>query len=110
MAAKSPKPSPSPLPLDKLDPRDPAALAAVLTQLSPEQANAFLERLERIALRRKVQTWGYLMALLVFALGVLIALFYWALAQTWESVMLLVVPVILAALVLIGFGKWAKQL
>lgn len=106
------KPTPAPKPTTQLDidPRDPVAMAALLKQLTPAQTDAFLGRLERIMLKKKVQAWGYLLAALVFALGVLVALTYWALVQTWASVMLMVVPVALAALVLIGFGKWAKRL
>ena len=109
MADKS---TPAPAPTNKLDidPRDPVAMAALLKQLTPAHTDAFLGRLERIMLKKKVQAWGYLLAALVFALGALVGLTYWALVQTWTSVMLMVVPVALAALVLIGFGKWANRL
>ncbi|MBK9069970.1 MAG: hypothetical protein IPL79_03035 [Myxococcales bacterium] len=109
MAAKPTSEQPPTRKLD-VDPRDPVAMAALLKQLTPAQTDAFLGRLERIMLKKKVQAWGYLLAALVFALGVMVGLTYWALVQTWASVMLMVVPVALAALVLIGFGKWANRL
>lgn len=92
------------------DPRDPAAVAAALAKLSPQQAAAFIDRLEKIMLRRRIQTWGYLLALLVFAVGAIVGLTYWALVQTWTSLMLLTVPVMLAGMIMMAFGRWAKKI
>ena len=89
--------------------RDPAALAELLRQLTPEQQEKFFSRLERAALRRRIQAWGYLCALVVFVAGAIVGLLYWALVQTFSSLMLLTLPVMLAGAILFAFGRWSRS-
>jgi hypothetical protein len=59
------------------------ALAHAIQNLSSDEAQFFLDKLERAIRKRKIQITGYLVAMLVWALGMLFGL-VWA-GTAWNS-------------------------
>lgn len=49
------------------NPEEEEAIAAAIQKLSPAEAEFFLHKLERSIAKRRVQLWGYLISLLVWA-------------------------------------------
>ena len=83
-------------------------LAKAVEQLSPEEAAFFLEKLERAIRKRKIQVTGYLVAMLVWALGMFFALAYFGIASGFVGWVFLV-PFALVGVILYAFGKWADK-
>lgn len=50
------------------------AIASAIQKLSPAEAAFFLHKLERSIAKRRVQLWGYLLALVAWAVGMFFAL------------------------------------
>lgn len=50
------------------------AIASAIQKLSPAEAEFFLHKLERSIAKRRVQLWGYLLALVAWAVGMFFAL------------------------------------
>ena|SRR2546430_4133430 len=83
-------------------------LAQAVEQLSPEEAAFFLEKLERAIRKRKIQVTGYLVAMLVWALGMFFALAYFGIASGFVGWVFLV-PFAFVGVILYAFGKWANN-
>jgi lipopolysaccharide export LptBFGC system permease protein LptF len=60
---------------------DADAVAAAIQKLRPEEAEFFLHKLERAIARRRVQLWGYLGSLAVWAIAMFFAMAYYASAD-----------------------------
>ena len=84
-----------------------AELAKAVEQLSSEEAAFFLEKLERAIKKRKIQITGYLVAMLVWAVGMFFALAYFGIASGFVGWVFLV-PFALVGVILYAFGKWAN--
>jgi len=95
---------------DKPDPKpDPEAIANAIKELSPDEALLFLDKLERVYKKGRVQALGYLVAMVVWAAGMFGALIY---AGTHDGFTMWVylVPFGLVGAVLYAFGRWANKI
>lgn len=80
-----------------------AELARAVEQLSPEEAQFFLTKLEKALKRKRIQMIGYMAAMLTWAVGMLVAFGFFA-AGTGFMVWVFLVPFALAGLILYIFG------
>jgi hypothetical protein len=83
-------------------------LARAVEQLTPEEAAFFLDKLERAIKKRKIQVMGYLVAMVVWAAGMVCALAYFGISSGFVGWVFLV-PFGLVGGVLWAFGKWADK-
>ena len=83
-------------------------LARAIEQLNPEEAAFFLEKLERAIRKRKIQITGYLVAMVVWLIGMAFALAYVGMASGFVG-WVLVAPFGFVGIVLYVFGKWANH-
>lgn len=83
-------------------------LARAIEQLNPEEAQFFLEKLERAIRKRKIQITGYLAAMLVWVIGMMGALAYYGMADGFVGWVFLA-PFGAVGVILYGFGKWANH-
>jgi hypothetical protein len=83
-------------------------LARAIEQLDPEEAQFFLEKLERAIKKRKIQITGYLAAMLVWVIGMMFALVYFGMADGFVGWVFLA-PFGVVGVVLYLFGKWADH-
>ena len=83
-------------------------LAHAIEQLNPEEAQFFLEKLERAIRKRKIQITGYLAAMAVWVVGMMLALVYYGMASGFVGWVFLA-PFLGVGIVLYGFGKWADR-
>ncbi len=83
-------------------------LARAIEQLNPEEAQFFLEKLERAIRKRKIQITGYLAAMLVWVVGMMFALAYYGMAEGFVGWVFLA-PFGAVGLILYLFGKWANR-
>jgi hypothetical protein len=86
-----------------------ADLAAAVAQLSPEEAQFFLDKLERALRRRRIQLVGYLVAMLVWAVGMMTAFAAYGLSEGGFMGWVFLVPFAIVGVVLYGFGRWADR-
>ena len=88
---------------------DPEAIARAIKELSPDEALVFLDKLERVYRKGRVQAIGYLVAMVVWAGSMFGALLY---AGTHDGFTFWVylVPFGLVGAVLFAFGKWANKI
>jgi len=84
-------------------------LAAAVEKLSPEEAEFFLKRLEVALRKRKIQLTGYLVAMLVWLLGMIGALVYYGMSSGFVGWVFLA-PFAAVGLVLWIFGRWANRI
>ena len=84
-------------------------LAKAVEQLSPEEAEFFLKRLEVALRKRKIQLTGYLVAMLVWLLGMVGALVYYGMSSGFVGWVFLA-PFAVVGLVLWIFGRWANRI
>jgi hypothetical protein len=84
-------------------------LAAAVEKLSPEEAEFFLKRLEIALRKRKIQLTGYLVAMLVWLLGMVGALVYYGMSSGFVGWVFLA-PFAIVGLVLWIFGRWANRI
>jgi membrane protein insertase Oxa1/YidC/SpoIIIJ len=83
-------------------------IVAAVAKLSPEEATFFLTKLQAANRKRRIQLWGYLISIAVWALTMFLALLYYAYSPVGEFVgWVFVVPFVTVAVLLILFGKWA---
>lgn len=81
-----------------------------LEQLSPAQAEMFLEILEITMKRRRIMMAGYALALVIMIVGMLWALYMYGTHEYGTFIgWVFFVPFGLLGLVLWGFGRWAKS-
>lgn len=85
-------------------------LARAIAQLSPEEAQFFLDRLERAIRKRKIQLTGYLVGMIVWFIGMVGALYVYGSSAEGSFVgWVFIVPFAFVAIVLILFGRWAER-
>lgn len=84
-------------------------LAKAVEQLSPEEAEFFLKRLEVALRKRKIQLTGYLVAMVVWLLGMVGALVYYGMSSGFVGWVFLA-PFAVVGLVLWIFGRWANRI
>ncbi len=83
-------------------------LARAVEQLSPEEAQFFLTKLEAALKKRKIQLMGYLVAMFAWLVGMLFALAYYGMAKGFVGWVFLA-PFGVVGLILFVFGKWANK-
>ena len=83
-------------------------LARAIQQLNPEEAQFFLEKLERAIKKRKIQISGYLAAMLVWVIGMMFALAYVGMGNGFVGWVFLA-PFGLVGVVLYAFGRWSER-
>jgi len=83
-------------------------LARAIQNLSPEEADFFLKRLENAIRKRKIQILGYLVAMGVWLVGMVFALAWYGTHDGFVG-WVFVAPFGLVGAVLFGFGKWAER-
>jgi len=83
-------------------------LAQAVEQLSPEEAQFFLHKLEVALRKRKIQLLGYLVAILAWVLLMVCALAYFGIAEGFVGWAFLI-PFAVVGAILYGFGKWANK-
>jgi hypothetical protein len=83
-------------------------LARAIEKLNPEEAQFFLEKLERAVKKRKIQITGYLFAILVWVVGMMFALAYYGMASGFVG-WVFVAPFGAVGAILYAFGKWANR-
>jgi hypothetical protein len=87
-----------------------ADLARAVEQLTPDEAQFFLDKLERALRRRRLQLIGYLVAMLVWAVGMVAAFTAYAMADKGTSVnWVFVLPFGAVGIVLYVFGRTAER-
>ena len=86
-------------------------IAAAIVKLSPDEAAFFLHKLEAANRKRRVQLWGYLVALIMWAATMIFALIYYAYSPPGVFVgWIFVVPFVAVGSLLFLFGKWAETI
>jgi hypothetical protein len=86
---------------------DPKAVASAIAQLSPDEAQFFIGKLEQALRRRRLQAIGYLVALALWLVGMVFALAYYGAAPEGEFVgWVFLVPFALAGVVMLVVGRW----
>ena len=91
---------------DRTQPHD--ELARAIGQLSPDEAAFFLHRLEMAMRKRKIQLTGYLVALLSWLAGMVLALIYFGMNDA-SAAWAFIVPFGIVGAILYGFGTWAER-
>jgi hypothetical protein len=107
--AKAPKPSEDPLVSQAFDASKHEDLARAIEQLSPDEAQFFLTKLEAALKKRKLQLTGYLVAMGVWLVAMVGALYYVGATDGFAGWIFLV-PFALVAGILILFGKWSERI
>jgi hypothetical protein len=83
-------------------------LAKAVEQLNPDEAAFFLWKLETALKKRKIQLTGYLVAMVVWLVGMMGALVYYGTASGFVGWVFLA-PFGLVGGVLWFFGRWANR-
>jgi hypothetical protein len=83
-------------------------LARAIEKLSPDEAAFFLHKLEMAVRKRKIQITGYLVAMAVWLVGMMLALAYFGMHDGFVGWVFLA-PFGFVGLVLYVFGKWADS-
>lgn len=91
------------------DPARQDDLEKAIQKLSSEEAAFSLFKLELAVRKRKVQLTGYLVAMLVWLVGMLFALAYYGIASGFVGWVFLL-PFALVGVILYAFGKWADKI
>ncbi|HET9622781.1 MAG TPA: hypothetical protein VFP84_15515 [Kofleriaceae bacterium] len=100
--------SEDPLVAQAFDAKKHEDLARAIEKLSSEEAAFFLHKLECAIRKRKIQITGYLVAMLVWALGTAVALYYFGTHDGFVGWVFLV-PFGFVGIVLYSFGHWAER-
>jgi hypothetical protein len=83
-------------------------LARAIAQLSPEEAAFFLHKLEMALRKRKIQLGGYLVAMVAWLAGMILALIYFG-THDGSALWAFIVPFGIVGAILYGFGTWAER-
>jgi hypothetical protein len=83
-------------------------LAEAIEKLSPDEALFFLHKLECALRKRRLQVAGYLAAMFVWAVGMVVAFGGYALIDGGIGYALFFLPFLGVGAVLYGFGRWAN--
>jgi len=102
------KPTEDPLVAQAFDASKHVDLARAIEQLSPDEATFFLAKLEAALRKRKLQLTGYLVAMIVWLVGMVFALAYYGISEGFVGWVFLV-PFGIVGLILYLFGKWADK-
>ena len=82
--------------------------ARAVAELSPDEAEFFLKKLEMALRKRKIMLSGYIVAMVAWVVGTICALIYFGMASGFVGWVFLV-PFGFVGLILWGFGKWANK-
>ena len=102
------KPVEDPLVAQAFDTKKHEDLARAIEKLNPDEAAFFLHKLEMAIRKRKIQITGYLVAMGVWLVGMVLALAYTGMHDgivAW----VFIAPFGGVGLVLYGFGRWANS-
>jgi hypothetical protein len=83
-------------------------LARAVENLTSEEAQFFLVKLEAAIRKRKIQISGYLAAMLIWVLGMMGALAYYGTHDGFVG-WVFIAPFALVGVILYAFGKWAER-
>jgi len=83
-------------------------LARAVEQLSPEEAQFFLHKLEMALRKRKIQLLGYLVAVGIWLVGMVFAFVYFGMHDGFVG-WVFIAPFGAVGLVLYLFGLWANK-
>jgi hypothetical protein len=97
-----------PLVAQAFDARKREDLARAVEKLSPDEAAFFLHKLELALRKRKIQLTGYLIAMGVWVVAMMLALAYAGMHDGFVGWVFLL-PFGLVGAVLYAFGKWAEH-
>lgn len=86
-----------------------AELAEAIENLSPDEAQFFLHKLEAALKKRRTQILGYLVAMFTWLVGMVFALAYFGTHDGFVGWVFLL-PFAIVGLVLYGFGRWANRI
>jgi hypothetical protein len=85
-----------------------AEIAAAIEKLTPEEAAYFLHKLEVAFRKRKIQLSGYLVAMVAWLVGMVLALIYFGMNDV-SSMWAFLVPFGIVGVILYAFGTWAER-
>ena len=85
-----------------------AEIARAIEQLTPEEAAYFLHKLEAAYRKRKIQLGGYLVAMVAWLAGMILALIYFG-THDGSALWAFIVPFGIVGVILYGFGAWAER-
>jgi hypothetical protein len=95
---------------EAFDPKKQDNLARAIEQLSPEEAQYFLDKLERAIRKRKIQLTGYLAAMVVWLIGMVTALYVYGSSPEGTFVgWVFIIPFAAVGIILVAFGKWSER-
>lgn len=83
-------------------------LARAVEQLTSDEAQFFLAKLEGAIRKRKIQISGYLLSMLLWIVGMMFGLAYYGTHNGFTG-WVFIVPFGAVGLVLFFFGKWAER-
>jgi hypothetical protein len=82
-------------------------IAQAVAKLDPTEAAYFLNRLQGAIRKRKIQLWGYLTAIAMWAVTMGLALMYWVSTPRGTFVgWIFIIPFISVGVMLFLFGRW----
>ncbi len=84
-------------------------LAAAIANMSDEDRLMWLGRVEAALRKRKIQLVGYLLAIVVWVVGMLFALAYYGVSEGFTGWVFLI-PFGLMGLIMYAFGKWSDKI
>lgn len=97
-----------PLVAQAFDAKKQIDLARAIEQLTPEEAQFFLHKLEAAFRKRKIQITGYLVAMVAWLAGMVMALIYFG-ANDGSTIWAFALPFAIVGVVLYVFGWWAER-
>ena len=108
--AKPAPPSGAALAEAALDPEQQDRVSNAIGQLTPEEAQIFLDVLEHALEKRRIQLWGYIAAGVTLIVGMLGVLVYWGNAPEGAFVGWAVgIPFLLVGIIFWSFGRWSNR-
>lgn len=102
------KPQEDPLVAQAFDANRHAELAQAIENLSPDEAQFFLLKLEAALKKRRLQLLGYLVSMVVWLIGTVFALVYFGTHEGFTGWAFLV-PFFFVGIILWAFGRWADR-
>ena len=83
-------------------------LAKAIGELSPDEAEFFLKKLEAALRKRKIMLSGYIVAMVAWIVAMVFALAYFGMASGFVGWVFLV-PFAIVGVILWAFGTWAEK-
>jgi hypothetical protein len=84
-------------------------LAEAIQNLNADEAQFFLEKLERAIRKRKIMISGYLAAMLIWVVGMAVGLVWFGMSSGGFMGWVFLMPFLGVGIVLYAFGKWANR-